>query len=85
MREYARISGMLKENVGPLMSVGETDGTEKAESFHAGFGPVFTSKIFCMYQHSSGRRGLQGVGEQQVRDCFEKLNDFKTLDRIRFT
>lgn len=57
MREYARISGMLKENVGPLMSVGETDGTEKAESFHAGFAPVFTGKISCMYQHSSGRRG----------------------------
>jgi len=31
MGEYARISGMLMESGGPLMSVGETDGTEKVE------------------------------------------------------
>lgn len=31
MGEYARISGMFRENVGALMSVGETDGTEKTE------------------------------------------------------
>lgn len=84
MGEYAGISGILRENVGPLMSVGETDGIEKAEWLHAFFAFVFRSKIFCT-SIAGGGEGQQGIGEQQVRDCLEELNVFKTLDPIRLT
>lgn len=75
---------MFRENVGALMSVGETDGTEKTEWLNAFFASVFTSKIFCT-STAGGEEGQQGLGEQQVRDCLEQLNVFKLLDQIRFT
>lgn len=46
---------------------------------------LFSKAKFFAYS-STAERGeeLQGVGEQ-VRDCLEKPDIFKTLDQIRYT
>lgn len=47
------------------------------------FASVFTSKIFSTGKTGGGEDN--GIEEQQVRNCLEKLKVFKTLDHIRFT
>lgn len=73
---------MLREIVGPSMSVGETDGSEKAEWLHVFF-CLCLHKIFSTRKTGGGEDN--GIEDQQVRNCLEKLKVFKTLDHIRFT
>lgn len=71
MRECARIR--------------EKDGKEKVESLHTPFLSLFSeAKFFAYTITAEGGEELQGVGEQ-VRDCLEKLDIFKTLNQIRYT
>lgn len=46
--------------------------------------PLSSQSIFCT-NTAVGGEGQQGIREEQVRDCLEKLNVFKTSDHIRFT